>query len=73
LRRLEAHGLGGLSPVQDLPRSLEQRGDAGAPHEITEAVPDEHRADFAEAWQVANHTEWPPSHDGTYLLLFPGV
>ena len=51
-----------FAPVQDLTGALEQGGNAGAPHHIAEPVPDQDRADLAQAGQVANSAGDTPDH-----------
>ena len=70
LLRFEISDFGGLSPLQDLTGALEQRGDAGATHDIPEAVTNEDRADLSRAWQLAGHTEHPEHHCMPYVPLF---
>jgi hypothetical protein len=54
--------LASLPPLQNLPGALEQGADASTPHNITEPVPNEDRADFAKARQIAGPTEHRPAH-----------
>ena len=70
LLRFEIGHFGGLSPLQDLTGTLEQRRDAGATYDIPEAVANEDRADLSQAWQLAGHTEHPEHHCVSYVPLF---
>ena len=45
--------------MQNLSGALEQRDDAGATHDVAEPMPDQDRADLAQARQVADRTEHP--------------
>ena len=62
LLRFEMRNFTGLSPLQDLAGALEQRGDAGATHDVAEPMANEDRADLPQAGQLAGHTEYPGDH-----------
>src|SRR5262245_39067181 len=70
LLRFEIGDFGGLRPLQNLTGALEQRRDAGATHDIPQAVANEDRADLPQAWQLAGHPEHPEHHRMPYLPLF---
>src|ERR1700730_13938046 len=69
LLRLEMRDFTGPSPLQYLAGALEQRRDAGATHEVAEAMANEDRADLPQAGQLAGRTEHLGDHVWCYWNL----
>src|SRR5262249_58025217 len=62
LLHFKMRDLVGFPPVQYMSRVLEQRSDAGAAHEVSEAVPHEDHADLTQARQLTGRAEQPAAH-----------
>ena len=71
LLRFEMRDVAAVAPVQDLAGTLEHGRDAGAPHQVAKPMPDQDRADLAQAWQVADRTEHAPHHGRPTCLCSP--
>ena len=62
LLRLETSDVGRFAPMQNLSGALEKRRDPGATHDVSKSVPDQDRADLAQAREVADGTEHSGRH-----------
>ena len=63
LLRFKMSDVARFAPMQDLAGALEQRDDAGATHHIAQPMPDQDRADLAQAWQVPDRAGDAPDHE----------
>ena len=63
LLRFKMSDFARFAPMQDLAGALEQRDDAGATHDIPQPMPDQDRADLAQAWQVPDRAGDAPDHE----------
>ena len=63
LLRFKMSDFARFAPMQDLAGALEQRDDAGATHDIAQPMPDQDRADLAQAWQVPDRAGDAPDHE----------
>src|SRR5262249_40406012 len=73
LLHLKMRDFAGFPPVQYMPGVLEQRRDASATHEVSEAMPHEDHADLTQARQLTGRAEQPGDHWLLFALLRLGM